>query len=240
MTRLVRKAALLGACGLFIASVAGAAVPDPAHSTVPAYIFSGGVKTSTDPTPDPGIAITIVVRDFLNNPIVGSNVELNYSQCADTKICTAVVAGTTVDPVSHTIRLQTGAGGIASMTVMGASINVAPPAANVGGAGAGCIKVYADGIQLAASTSVDLDQNGAAASGASPGVNGADVSFVFLDIGRAGTDLIYRGRADYSKDGVVNGADAAFYYPHLSRASANQGSLGGCRGAGGVVAPYWP
>ena len=72
MTGLVRKIALLGACGLFMAAAASAAVPDPAHSTVPAYVKVGGAQSNAG-VPDPSIAFSVTVRDFLNNPISGSN-----------------------------------------------------------------------------------------------------------------------------------------------------------------------
>jgi hypothetical protein len=257
MTGLVRKAALLGACGLFIASVAGAAVPDPAHSAVPIGIISGGVKTVADWTPDPGIVTTVTVRDFLNNPIGGSTVELNYSLCTpDTKLCLAVVAGQTIDVASRTVRGATDAFGVFRATILGASNHTGGSTVATNPPGAGyCLKVYADGILLGTAASVILDLNGTIGYPANMGVNAADASYLWSDIGYSGlAGATFKGRSDFSSvavgatppsgAGVVNSADASYFYVHLGRSSSGQGSLGGCRGNLGPNPagnqPYWP
>jgi hypothetical protein len=240
MNGLVRKAALLGACGLFMAAAASAAVPDPAHSTVPAFIVAGGAQSNAG-VPDPSIAFTITVRDFLNNPISGSNVEVNYSNCSDTKLCTAVVAGRTVDCTNRAVRSSTNAAGQVGLSILGGSTNqgTTVPPAIAAGAGAGCIRVYADGIQLATATSVVYDQNGSLVGG--NGVNGLDLSIAKNDAGAAALGAAYRGRTDYTKDGSVNGADLAALKAVVGTSALGTGSGAGCAGnPGGVPQPYCP
>jgi hypothetical protein len=242
MNGLVRKIALLGACGLLmvVASVASAAVPDPAHSSVPAFIRAGGAQTNAG-VPDPTLAITITVRDFLNNPISGSNVEINYSNCSDTKLCTAVVAGRTVDCTNRAVRASTNASGQVSVSILGASTNAGTtvPPAIAGGAGSGCIRVYADGIQLATATSIDYDQNGSLVGG--NGVNALDLSIAKNDVGASGLGAAYRGRTDYTGDGSVNAADLAALKTVVGNSGLGTGSGAGCAGnPGGVVQPYCP
>lgn len=241
MNGLVRKAALLGACGLFMASVASAAVPDPAHSTVPAFIRAGGAQTAVGGVPDPTVAFTITVRDFLNNPISGSNVEVNYSNCSDTKLCTAVVAGRTVDCTNRAVRSSTNASGQVSLSILGGSTNggTTIPPAIAAGAGSGCIRVYADGIQLATATSIVYDQNGSLPGG--NGVNGLDLSIAKNDVGASGLGAPYRGRTDYTADNAVNGADLSALKTIVGSSGLGTGSGAGCAGApGGVAQPYCP
>ena len=246
MTSLVRKAALLGACGLFMASIASAAVPDPAHSDIPAFIIACGVQTAAGGVPDPGTApgnpptlVTITVRDFTNAPIAGSNVEINYNNCSDTKLCTVVVAGRTVDCPSRAVRLSTDTFGQASVRVLGASINTGLPVppAIFGGAGSGCIRIYADGLQLGTSTSVTLDQNGALPGSGNNGVNGLDLSIAKNDVGAIGFGAAYKGRTDYSRDNAVNGLDLSFLKTDVGQSGLGLGSGAGCA-SGGTVQPY--
>jgi len=247
MTRLVRKAALLGACGLFMASIAGAAVPDPAHSQVPAYIDAVGVQATTGANaglPDGRGAFTVTVRDFLNNPISGSNVEINYANCSDTKLCTAVIAGRTVDCTNKAVRASTNAAGQVTVTVLGASIHPgAVPPAIFAGAGVGCIRVYADGIQLATATSVVYDLQGARNFPTNNGVNGGDVPYLINDVGAINAGAAYKGRTDYDHNGVVNGADISLFVVGnssiIGRSVAGIGSIAGCWGAG-AAQPYCP
>jgi hypothetical protein len=105
MTGLVRKATLLGVCGLFLAAAASANVPDPSKSSVPGFLRVGGAQTNAG-VPDPTITYTVTVRDFANNPIAGSFVEANFTNCTDTKLCSAVVAGQTVDCTNKAVRAR--------------------------------------------------------------------------------------------------------------------------------------
>lgn len=252
MIGLVRKATLLGACGTLMASVAVAAEPDAAFSTVPKYIIASGVRTTTDSTPDGGSAITIVVRDVIGNPIVGSKVELNYTLCNDTKLCTAVISGIEVDCSSpnRVVRAQTGLGGLLTLSILGASNHTgAVPPLQFPGAGADCITIYAYGVPptgpvlLGHATSVIYDLDGARDFPANNGLKGADLSYVVNDIGTSPYNP-YVGRTDYSGDGKVDGADVSYLIPALGRAAAGLGSGGGCWGTGplgtNTAQPYCP
>jgi len=238
MTGLVRKATLLGVCGLLIAAVVSANVPDPSKSTTPGFIKVGGAQTTAG-VPDPTITYTVVVRDFANNPIAGSSIELNFANCTDTKLCTAVVAGRTVDCTTPAVRLTTNASGQAIVSVMGASTNpgtFVPP--NIApGAGLGCMRVYADGIQLGTVTSVDYDQNGSVGSG--NGVNGLDFSIAKSDVGAIGLGAAYKGRADYDLNGAVNGSDLSSLKTIVGASGLGSGSGAGCA-SGGATQPYCP
>jgi hypothetical protein len=235
---MVRKIALLGACGLFMAAAASAAVPDPAHSNVPAYVKVGGAQTNAG-VPDPTIAFSVTVRDFLNNPISGSNVEVNFGNCSDTKLCTAVIAGQTVDCTNRAVRASTNASGQVTLSILGGSTNAGTtvPPAIAAGAGSGCIRVYADGIQLATATAVDYDQNGSLSGG--NGVNGLDFSIAKNDVGASGLGAAYRGRTDYTTDGNVNGADLSALKAVVGASGLGTGSGAGCAG-GGAAQPYCP
>jgi hypothetical protein len=238
MTGLVRKATLLGVCGLLIAAVASANVPDPSKSTVPGFIKVGGTQTTAG-VPDPTITYTVVVRDFANNPIAGSFVEINFSNCSDTKLCTAVVAGQTVDCTNKAVRATTNASGQAIVKVLGAANNPGTfvPPAIAPGAGLGCVRVYADGIQLGTVTAVDYDQNGSLPSG--NGVNGLDFSIAKSDVGAVGLGAAYKGRADYNTDGAVNGSDLSSLKTIVGASGLGTGSGTGCAG-GGTTQPYCP
>lgn len=238
MTGLVRKATLLGVCGLILAATASANVPDPSKSTVPGFIKVGGAQTTAG-VPDPTIAFTVTVRDFANNPIAGSNVELNFANCPDTKLCTAVVAGQTVNCGGPSVTATTNASGQVTVSVLGASNNPGtsvPPTIHPG-AGSGCVRVYADGIQLATVTAVDYDQNGSL--GAGNGVNGLDLSVAKNDVGAIGLGAAYKGRTDYNTDAAVNGADLSSLKTIVGNSGLGIGSGAGCA-SGGSVQPYCP
>jgi len=238
MTGLVRKATLLGVCGLLIAAVASANVPDPSKSTVPGFIKVGGAQTTAG-VPDPTITYTVTVRDFANNPIAGSNVELNFSNCSDTKLCTAVVAGQTVDCTNKAVRATTNASGLAIVKVLGGANNpgTAVPPAIWPGAGLGCVRVYADGIQIGTATAVDYDQNGSVPSG--NGVNGLDFSIAKSDVGAVGLGAAYKGRTDYDANGAVNGSDLSSLKTIVGNSGLGTGSGAGCA-SGGTAQPYCP
>jgi len=229
MTGLARKTMLFGVCGLLAAATALANVPDPAHSTLPKYIKvvgtnSGGV--------DAAGTFSIVVRDFANNPVSNSRVELNFSACCDLRLCTVVVAGQTLKqcqpPIVSAISDPTGT---VTFTVIGAAVDpgTCVPPNITPGPGAGCITMTASGFPMGTATAVDLDLNGAFAA-ANNGHNGGDLPVLIQNIGAQGSGANYRGRGDYSGDGAVNGLDISFYIPLLGRSASGIGSGSGCPG----------
>jgi hypothetical protein len=249
MTGLVRKAILLGVCGVIFAAAASANVPDPAKSSAPVFIKVGG-KTTTTGGPDPTIAFTITVRDFASNPIAGSNVQLNFGLCTDTKLCTATVGVNCTGGAGGTpiVAGLTNASGQVTFSVLGAAMNYGSAVQCPGspvlcpGAGKDCIKIYADGVLLGSATSVDFDEDGATA--APPGgVNSGDLSKIKVDITAYGLvgATAYRGRSDLSAAGdyAVNSADQSFMKTNIASAGLGTGSGAGCVAAA-VPQPYCP
>jgi len=189
--------------GAYAPGIVSAAVPDPSHCTVPAYIDLVGSNAGV---PDPQGLIVITIRDFLNNPISGSYVELNFSNCADSKLSLSQAAGVTLDCANRALRATTNAAGQAFFIAMGAANVASPPVppAIAAGAGAGCARCYADGIQIATMTVVAPDLNGFVTG---DGVNGVDYEVLAQEIAAIGLGASYRGRDDFNHDGVVNGFD---------------------------------
>lgn len=145
MTGLVRKAALLSACGLTMAAGAAfAGIPDATFSEITPISATGtaGVRTipvvylgSDNVTPQVGAATeganpgpnqrTVTVRDFANNPISGALVKINFGLCCDVELCSATgQAGVTADIVGNVVSGFTNAGGQFVFTIAGAGQNV--------------------------------------------------------------------------------------------------------------------
>ena len=238
MTGLVRKATLLGVCGLLAAATAMAAVPSPGNSTIVSYIKLVGTKSAPgNPAVDTVTGqFTITVRDFTNTPISGSNVEINFQNCSDSKVCTAVVAGQTVDCINAAVRATTNALGQVVMTILGAATNAGTtiPPAIAAGAGANCGRIFADGVQLGIFTAVDPDENGAAGGN---GVNGADLGTLKNDVGAVSLGAAYKGRGDIDMNGLINGSDLGFLKDIVGRSSLGNGSATGCADGTGAK-PY--
>jgi hypothetical protein len=237
MTGLVRKATLLGVCGLLAASVVSANVPSRANSSIPqsnpgtcppadpecAYGFLKVVGTNAG-TPDASGLFTVTVRDFTNNPISGSRVVIDLSNCTETRLCSVAIAGQTVNcsgPPNRHVSAVTNAAGQVSMTVLGAGNDPGTIPAGAGGQpgpGAGCVTVFADGVDLGNMTAVVYDTDGAL-SGPPNGVNALDLSKLRVTLGAG----IYRGRADYNTDGSVNALDLSFYRPIIGGGASASG-----------------
>jgi hypothetical protein len=254
MTGLVRNATLLGVCGLIFAGVASASVPDPTKSTIGvtgsgACIRVGG-KQSNPTLVDQFIGYPITVRDFGNNPIAGANVEINFQNCTDVKLCTAVVSGQTVDCINRSVRVTTNAAGQVTVSVLGAGIYQNPLASpNVqAGTGSGCVRVFAEGIQLGTATALIQDWDGASGSNSFVGETVLDLGKYFGEeavISSGGGVAQYRGRDDFSLignagAGAINVQDLSFYFTTIGQASGGTGSSNGCRDNAGVIAPYCP
>jgi hypothetical protein len=222
MIRSIRAAALVGAGVLVLASIANAD-PDPAHSTVPAFIFVGGSLS------DPAIVFTITVHDNLDAPIYGSNVEIDFINCTDTRLC-AAVTGVDCAGGHKRVLATTNSSGQVTLSIGGGGTNVAASPQNGGtpGAGAGCIRVLADGIELGTATSVVYDQNGGSH------FTGADLVYVYQDIITVGLRRrSYLGRTDYNGDGRISPIDLVYE-------TANLGREEGPSGGGTSCGPYCP
>lgn len=160
MTGLVRKAAVLAACGvLFGAAVAFAGVPSPANSTIGARINLVGVDAGTS-LPDSAALFgkySVTVRDLANNPIANSSVVLDFnSMVSDVQIGdTQPYQGVTANCGTHTVNALTDAAGVVNFVVQGGGKTPAgaPHAALVG-------KVYADGVLLGSLAVGTYDMDG--------------------------------------------------------------------------------
>ncbi len=188
MTGLVRKATLLTAAGLFIASVAMAGVPSPGNSTVPAYIKAVGSKTGVA---DAHGTFSIVVRDVANNPLNAASVVIDLSGTPDLRLCNDQLdAGTTVNCAAKTTRKFTDITGTVTFTVLGGGKG-AHTASTLHGGG----KVFANGVQLATPTITAFDLDGVG------GVGINDLSVWLVDFGTSGNPAF--GRSDFDQNGAV-------------------------------------
>jgi len=271
MTGFVRKATLFSVCGVLAAATAMAAVPSPATSVCPGcsgpgsarpflkYVgevtpgsnnFHVGLTAPADPR------VTITVKDFAGNPVAGSIVELNSTNCTDLKLCNRTVTGVTqtVDCTNKVIRGTTNALGQVTLIGIGGGLNNGVPGTPTPGPGLNCVQIVADGIPLANATAVIYDENGAVLP-LSAGRNGVDV----LDLSKFQVDLLsgtYFGRSDFSHiidtvlfpsdaDGCsgpapdcggLNVADLSLFSKHVLFAPGGTGSVGGCSANAGETA----
>ena len=186
-------------------TMAVAAVPSPANSTPPPCLA---------PCPMGDVALTVVVRDFANNPQPGSNVVFSFANCPNAFLCPQRPNDDyTVDLTLRTIRATTDASG---------SVTIHP---RVGGTGpAGSVGLFADGVLLRSYALASPDQDG----------NGVCVSIIGND------DPIFAaklGTADPTADfdcsgGLVDAADQSYFFAHHSHScdgfvdAAKRGSWG--------------
>lgn len=150
MTGLVRKAAILAACGvIFGAAVAVAGVPSPSNSTIPARINLVGADAGTSLADSVSLyaKVTVTVRDLAANPIANSSVVLDFSgTTSDVQLGDAasqLYQGVVANCGTYGASALTDAAGVATFVVMGGG-RAPVGAAHAVGAG----KVYADGVLL--------------------------------------------------------------------------------------------
>jgi len=239
MTGLVRKALLLGVCGLYVAGAAMANVPDPTKSSAPNFILLVG-KINGGTTDDPAGTRTVTVRDFANNPIAGATVTVDFSGCCDINLCST---GTGHNCAARTVSGVTNASGQYTFTPLGAAKdpgNLVPPA-EYGGCGASGVHIYANAgtgnVELKGTqpgpglglppTGVTIDLNGA--GGGSNGTSGSDVSNLINLFGAVSLGAPYKGRGDTNFDLQISGADVSAEIAHFGRLSLL--AAVGCTGA---------
>jgi hypothetical protein len=227
MTGLVRKATLLGMCGLFVASAALASVPDPARSSVPTFIIITG-RVNGGANPDPVGTATVTVRDFANSPIAGATVTIDLSGCCDINLCSGQVGH---DCAARTVSGLTNGAGQYTFNVIGAAKdpgNRVPPA-GYGGCGLNGLQIRANAgtgdVILGNATGVVLDLNGAA--GQSNGTTPADISNIQNLFGAVSGGFPYKGRGDMNLSGTISPVDISGMQSHFGRLV----------GAGGVGCP---
>lgn len=195
MTGLVRKATLLTAAGLLIASAAMAGVPSATNSTTPACITLVG---SLAGVPDNAAGqFTVIVRDLANNPLNGASVVIDLSNCLDISICdNQLDAAATVNCGAKTTRKFTDALGSVTFTVLGGS-NGAGNASTLLSGG----RIFANGTLIGSPTASAYDLDGA------NGVGAADLSAWLTDFGSGNP----YGRSDYDCNGTVGAGDLSFW-----------------------------
>ena len=194
MTGLVRKATLLTAAGLLVASAAMAGVPSPTLSTTPSCITLVG---SLSGTPDAAGQFTVVVRDLAGNPLNGASVVIDLSNCLDLAICDDQLdANALVNCGAKTTRKFTNALGSVTFIVLGGSNGGGNASTLLGGG-----RIYANGtlIQSPTVSAFDLDNAG--------GVGANDLSAWLGDFG-AGQPF---GRSDYDCSGNIGANDLSLW-----------------------------
>jgi hypothetical protein len=180
----MRRALALLACSalLVLSSREAGAVPSPANSTVPCLVACPGGDLS----------FTIVVRDLINIPIVGSMVTVEFPECASFVHCPQVPTGYLWDSGGRRAVVFTNAVGEATFALMGGGVC---PGASV--------RVYADGVLLAARGLASTDQEGDLYVG---------LGDEALASGKLGTA---DPTADFDCSGVVTAADVAVITAHV-------------------------
>ncbi|MEQ1832257.1 MAG: hypothetical protein ABL977_04315 [Candidatus Eisenbacteria bacterium] len=175
---------------LALATPANGAVPSAANSTVPDCLAL---------CPFGDLSFVVTVRDLAANPITGSTVVLDFSNCPLANLCVSVQPpGLIVNPGARTIRGFTDATG--SITFP----------AHVGGTGpAGSVRLFADGVLFRSYALASPDQDG---DGVVTTVIGLDGPLFNGRLG--GTDPA----ADFDCSGHVDAADETIFFEHQSQA----------------------
>ena len=194
MTGLVRKATLLTAAGLLIASAAVANVPDATLSIKPACIsLTGSLAGSADPVG----AFTVVVNDFSGNPINNASVVIDFSNCNDIQICDDQLDGAAlVNCAGKTVRKFTDIAGSVTFTLIGGS-NGAGNASTLLNGG----RIFANGTLIGSPTVTAFDLNGLS------GVGATDLAAWLTDFG-SGQPY---GRSDYDCSSAVGATDLSVW-----------------------------
>ena len=217
MTGLVRKAAVLAACGVLGATVAFAGVPSPANSTIPVRINLVGVNSGSllPDTLSLFSKVTVTVRDLANAPIPNSSVVIDFTgDLSDTRLGdTQPYQGITANCGTHGMSALTGVTGVATLVVQGGGKS---PVGVKHLAGAG--KVYADGVLLGSINVGFWDLNGLA------GVDPLDLSQLGGDIFSA----VNPDRANYNNDAAVDGLDLSQWGGVFFSARSNQSAASYC------------
>lgn len=248
MTGFVRKATLLTACGLLAAVSAMASVPSSLTSSCPGcaggpvlgpfvrYVgltTTGALNAHTGPR---GGALNMVIRDFAGNPVASSVVELRSALCTDLVLCKYIPNGTLPTPqivqCNNIVRGTTNALGQVTLIPLGGGTNLGASA----GPGAGCVKIFADGLELSSATAIIHDQDGAVAGS---GVTGLDGSRVLGDVA---VPVPFHGRSDFScpfgSCGTTTGLDFSQMLAVIADGAVT-GSAAGCK-QGIVLGNYCP
>ena len=215
MTGLVRKATLLTAAGLLVASAAMAGVPSEGNSTKPGYIQLGGsIPSFTAGTPDPVGLFIVVVRDLANNPLNGASVVIDFSNCDDVIICEDQFdVDALVNCAAKTVRKFTDITGSVQFNIIGGST----------GAGAASSflnhgRIYANGTLIGSPSVAVYDLDNAS------GVGANDLSAWFTDFGTGNS----YGRSDYDGSGSVGANDLSLWFTVFGSGASSSSCASSC------------
>lgn len=175
-------------------TVSASSIPCVPCSTVPRAIALVG---SAAGVADAGGTFTLVMRDFVLNPLRAATVVLDLSACPDLRLCSDPLdAAATVDCAAHTIKKFTDATGQVTFIVLGGS-NGAGHASSL----AGSARLFVNGVQVARPTVAAFDLDGAG------GVGIDDLAVWLSDFG----SLQPWQRDDFDGDGHVGIADLSVW-----------------------------
>ena len=174
------------------------AVAVPAFAGVPAPPPASSLPFCFVACPMGDIPFTVTVRDIAMNPVVGSTVVLDFSQCPGAYFCEFPPPPYNLDPQARLISGTTDATGKISFPL------------HVGGiCGAGGVRVFADGVLMKSYALASPDQNG---DGFNANLlNGSDDA---LFIPKVGTN---DHTADFDCNGTVDEVDEGLYNYHSTQ-----------------------
>jgi hypothetical protein len=166
--------------------------------------------------PDPAGTWTFLLRDAANNPLWGTSVVLDFSDCGDIRLCDPGIEGQWVSCESRIVTTLTNSQGLARFVIVGAGRNTGA----MSGPGGGCVRAHGDGVFLGTLTPAIADQNGALTV---PGVEITDLSALLRDFGTG----IYFGRSDLDHDDRVTIADLSAWLRVFGRGTSSEGCAAG-------------
>jgi hypothetical protein len=183
LATVIALAALL-ACG---PAASLASTPPSNPSVIPAFIRLVGADAFGKP--DTAGSFTVTVRDFMNNPVAGSHVMVDFAGATDLAPCPVQAPGTTITP--YGVMGVTDQNGVVTMTILGHALPNAPPSS------AQALAIVADGVILGRIPGCAFDLDGAS------GMSGGDLSLWLADFVAATNPP----RGDYDGNGLLGGSD---------------------------------
>lgn len=184
MSKFLRMALLAGLGVMAVTSAASAVVPDPTFSSCVGCmtIAPGGEYT-----------FSVTVKDQFNNAINNSNVTIDFAGVPVAYVCVSQDAGFTA--AGQTISGKTNISGQVTFATHG------------GGAGAGTIKIYADGVQICSVARVHSPD---IALGSPPSIGLADVGAFAANqsANNLNSDLNCSGSVDLPDVGLFAGSQS--------------------------------
>jgi hypothetical protein len=218
MRRLTALAILLAvAC----AASAHAAVPRPALSTTPSPFnwtipaLIPVVGHDANGQPDPRGEIEIIIRDLANNPFPNAVVTLDFSDCADLRLC--------ADPHDPNAVVNCALGNVSKVTDANGAVRFRVVGGSVGtpgqpGTGPNGARVYADGVLGASPTVAIYDLTGF------DGLGAGDLAAWLTDYFGG----LNPARGDYDNNGIMGASDLGLWL----QVYFADGSLSNCSSGG--------